>query len=343
MMENPSRKRVVVFGELLLRLGAIGFERFVQSGCFEACYTGAETNTAVSLANYGIDAYVVSKVPTHDVGQACVNYLKRYGLNTDFVSRGGDRLGLFYMETGAAQRPSKVIYDRKGSSITTSTPDDYDWDEIFSGKDWFHFSGTAPALGESVVRVLLDALRSAKASGVTVSMDLNYRSTLWSMEDARRIITPILQYVDLFIANEGQTRDLFEVAQGSTIADDKESVKEVAEEMMKRFDLQAVSMTLRESRSASANTIGGHLYDGCGHYFSRKYLIDPIVDRVGAGDAFSGGLIYGLLSGLDPQQTVEFAAAASCLKHSVRGDFNLVSLEEVRALMDGDSSGRVQR
>ncbi|MHB9038235.1 MAG: PfkB family carbohydrate kinase [Armatimonadota bacterium] len=340
-------KKMVGFGELLLRLTPKGFERFVQADEFEVKYTGAEANSAVSLVNYGLEAYVVSKVPNNDIGQACINYLKQYGVNTDFVARGGERLGLFYLETGAAQRASKVIYDRSHSSIRESKPEDYDWEAIFSGKDWFHFSGTAPALGENVVQVLEDGLKVAKRHGVMVSVDLNYRAKLWSPEEANRTMTRLMEYVDVLIGNEEDAEKVFGIkAEGSNITKGKlvaDSYKQVAEQLLKKFDLKYVATTLRESISASANNWGGLLYDGKEHYLSRKYEINPIIDRVGGGDSFTGGLIYGMLSGFDPQQCVEFAVAASCLKHSIPGDFNLVSVKEVETLMGGDASGRVQR
>ncbi len=342
-----SKKRIVAFGELLLRLAPHGFDRLVQAEQFDARYTGAEANAAVSLVNFGMEAYAVSKVPDNEIGQACVNYLSRFRVNTDYVVRGGERLGLFYLETGAAQRASKVIYDRSHSAIRESRSEDYDWQTICAGKDWFHFSGTAPALGENVQRVLEEGLKAAKEHGLTVSCDLNYRSKLWSPQEASRAMGRIMQHVDVLIGNEEDADKVFGIkAQGSDAGRGKlvgDSYKRVAEELARRFGFRYVATTLRESISASVNGWCGLLYDGTAHYLSRRYEIDPIVDRVGAGDSFTAGLIYAILSEFDPQRSVDFAVAASCLKHSIRGDFNMVSVKEVEALMGGDVSGRVQR
>ena len=342
-----GKKKIVAFGELLLRLTPRGFGRFVQADEFEVRYTGAEANAAVSLANFGMEAYAVSKVPDNEIGQACINYLNRFRVNTDHIARGGERLGLFYLETGAAQRASKIIYDRSHSAIRESKPEDYDWEAICSGKDWFHFSGTAPALGENVQRVLEDGLKAAKKHGLTVSCDLNYRAKLWSPQEANRVMTRLVQYVDVLIGNEEDSEKVFGIkAEGSDVARGRlveDSYKQVAEQLARRFGFKHVATTLRESISASANGWGGLLYDGAKHYLSRRYEINPIVDRVGGGDSFTGGLIYSMLSVFDPQRCVDFAVAASCLKHSILGDFNLVSVKEVETLMGGDASGRVQR
>ncbi len=342
-----DKKKMIAFGELMMRLTPKGFSRFVQADEFNICYTGAEANAAVSLVNYGLDAYAVSKVPDHEIGQACLNYLRRYGVNTDFVARGGERLGTFYLETGAAQRASKVIYDRSHSAIRESKPEDYDWEAICEGKHWFHFSGTAPALGENVQRVLIDGLKVAKKHGITVSCDLNYRAKLWSPEEAGRVMSALMEYVDVLIGNEEDADKVFGIkAEGSDITKGTlvtDSYKQVSCQLADKFNLKFVATTLRESISASVNGWAGLLYDGKEHYISRRYEINPIVDRVGGGDSFTGGLIYSILSGWDSQKCVEFAAAASCLKHSVPGDFNLASAKEVLALMGGDASGRVQR
>lgn len=342
-----GKKKIVAFGELLLRLAPRGFGRFTQADEFEARYTGAEANAAVSLVNFGMEAYAVSKVPDNEIGQACINYLSRFRVNTDFIARGGERLGLFYLETGAAQRASKIIYDRSHSAIRESKPKDYDWEAICSGKDWFHFSGTAPALGENVQRVLEDGLRAAKKHGLTVSCDLNYRAKLWSPQEANRVMTPLMQDVDVLIGNEEDSEKVFGIkAEGGDAAKGRlvgESYKQVAEQLARRFGFKHVATTLRESISASANGWAGLLYDGVTHYLSRRYEVNPIVDRVGGGDSFTGALIYGILSGFDPQRCVDFAVAASCLKHSIVGDFNMVSVKEVEALLSGDASGRVQR
>ena len=340
-------KKVVLFGELLMRLAPKGVGRFVQAEEFEVRYTGAEANAGVSLVNFGMEAWAVSRVPDTDIGQACINYLSRFRVNTDYVARGGERLGLFFLETGAAQRASKIIYDRAHSSIRDSTPSDYDWDRICAGKDWFHFSGTAPALGAGVQKVLEDGLAAAKRLGLTVSCDLNYRAKLWTPAEAQRVMSGLMRYVDVLIGNEEDAEKVFGIkASGSDVEQGRlvgESYGQVAVEIARRFGVSKVATTLRQSISASVNGWAAMLYDGTRHYTSRKYQISPIIDRVGAGDSFTGGLIFALLSGFDPQRCVEFAAAASCLKHSIAGDFNLASVGEVEALMAGDASGRVQR
>lgn len=338
--------KVVFFGELLMRLGTKRYERFVQAREFEVGYTGAEANVAVSLTNYGLDTYIVSGVPDTEIGQACINYIRQFGVNTDYVKRLGKRLGTFYLETGASQRPSKVIYDRAGSSITELKLGDIDWDEIFQGKKWFHFSGTAPALADNVAEVTKEACASAKKLGLTVSCDLNFRRKLWTPEKAQVVMTELMKFVDVLIGNEEDADKVFGVrAKGVDVTKGKldvEAYKDVARQLYEKFDLQYVATTLRESISAFDNNWSGLLYDGKEVYHSRQYHIH-IVDRVGGGDSFSGGLIYGLLTSMTLQETVEFAAAASCLKHSIHGDFNLTSLNEVNILMRGDASGRVQR
>jgi 2-dehydro-3-deoxygluconokinase len=340
-------KAMIAFGEVLLRLSPPGVERFRQAHTFDVRYSGAEANVAVSLVNFGLSAYAVTMVPPNEVGQACLDHLRRFGVNTDHVSLGGDRLGIYYLETGASQRPSKVIYDRSHSSFAESGPKDYDWDKILRDKDWLHFSGTAPALGSGVVSALEEGLSTARKLGVTVSCDLNYRAKLWSPEQAGRVMSRLMPSVDLLLGNEEDAEKVFGIrADGSDVSGGKldlDAHKAVAAQLADRFGCRYVATTLRESISASANRWAGLLYDGDRHYVSRQYLIDPIVDRVGGGDSFAGGLIYGMLSGLGPQATVEFAVAASCLKHSVVGDFNLASASEVAALVAGDATGRVQR
>jgi 2-dehydro-3-deoxygluconokinase len=342
-----KRGSYVGFGEVMLRLNPPGPERIRQAHAFEVRYSGSEANVGVSLANFGLPAYAVTKVPDTEVGQACLDHLRRFGLNTDHAAVGGSRLGIYYLETGASQRPSKVTYDRAHSSFAESGPDDYDWDQILHGKEWLHFSGTAPALGPGVVRALEEGLATARRLGVTTSCDLNYRAKLWSPEEAGRVMSRLMPSVDLLLGNEEDAEKVFGIhAQGSDAASGKLAVdghKAVAVQLADRFGFKFVATTLRESISASANRWAGLLYDGERHYVSRQYLIDPIVDRVGGGDSFAGGLIYGLLTGLGRQETVEFATAASCLKHSVPGDFNLASVAEVAALVAGDATGRVQR
>lgn len=343
-MSQP--KKGVFFGELLMRLGTKQFERFVQASEFTVGFTGAEANVAVSLANYGLETYVVSQVPKSDIGQACINCLRKYGVNTGYIKRGGKRLGTFYLETGASQRPSQVIYDRANSSLTELKKGDLNWDEILKGKHWFHFCGTAPALADNMPAIVEEACAAAKKHGLTVSCDLNYRKKLWSKEKAREVMTGLMQYVDVLIGNEEDADNVFGIkAQGVDVTAGKMDEKryaDVAKQLYDKFALKYVAITLRESISASENNWSGMLYDGHDSFFSRKYNI-IIVDRVGGGDSFSGGLIYGFLTGMSARETIEFAAAASCLKHSIHGDFNLVSLEEVKTLMQGDASGRIQR
>jgi 2-dehydro-3-deoxygluconokinase len=331
---------VVTFGELLLSLSTKGHHRLVQSEDFTVRYTGAEANVAVSLANFGVDAFVVSKVPGHDIGQACINALRRFGVHTEYVVRGGDRLGLLYLETGASQRPSQVIYDRAPSSFRQLRRGDLDWKTIFSGKDWFHFSGTAAAMGCEVVDVLTDGLMTARQLGLKVSCDCNYRSKLWSMEEAGRVLTPLLDYVNVVLCGKDDPERIFGVAtapQGSA-----EYELRMAERLLEKFKLNDVAMTFREGISASVNRYSAMLCRHGGAWHSRQYEIQ-IVDRVGGGDAFAAGLLFGLLSQYEPQHVIDFAVAASCLKHSIPGDFNLATRAEVEQLLAGGQSGRVQR
>ncbi|NLW25279.1 MAG: sugar kinase [Clostridia bacterium] len=339
-------KKVVTFGEIMLRLATPLYQRIVQATSFEATYAGGEANVAASLANYGIDAYFVTKLPPHEVGQACLAYLRKHGIKTDYIKMEGDRLGVYYLEAGASQRPSKVIYDRKDSAIAKVQPGDFNWDEIFAGAELFHFTGITPALSDSAAEVTLEAVKAAKKAGVTVSCDLNFRKKLWTSEKANKVMSGLMEYVDIVIANEEDAEKVFGIkAHNTDVTTGKlndEGYKEVAQELINRFNLQKVAITLRESYSASDNGWSAMLYDGKEFYKSRKYDIH-IVDRVGGGDSFCGGLIYGLLSGMSNQDALEFAVAASCLKHTIHGDFNLVSVEEVKNLMHGDGSGRVQR
>lgn len=332
--KKPPSAKVMAFGELLLRLDAKDHERFVQAGEFTARYTGGEANVAVSLAQWGVRTFAVSKVPTHEIGQACVNYLRRYGVSTDWVVRGGQRLGVLYVEAGASQRPSKVIYDREHSSFREVRPREFDWDVILTGRDWLHFTGTAPALGAGVLRVLRAGLRAARRLGVTVSFDCNYRSTLWSVQQARSVLPGLMDYVDVFVGTSHDAELLFDVAAAGPAAS--------AAEMRRRFDLRCVAYTLRQGTGASISRLGALLHDAKGCHAGREYEMQ-MVDRIGGGDAFTAGLIYGLLSGWSGQETVEFATAAACLKHSIPGDFNLVSMEEVKALVKTGEAGRVRR
>ena len=339
-------KKVVTFGEIMLRLAPEGYYRFVQAESFGATYGGGEANVAVSLANYGLDAKFVTKLPKHEIGQAAVNALRRYGVDTGDIVRGGDRVGIYFLEKGASQRPSKVIYDRAGSSIATATTEDFDWKKILEGAQWFHFTGITPALNDQVAAICLEACKAAKEMGITVSCDLNYRNKLWSKEKAGKVMGELCQYVDVCIANEEDAADVFGIKAADTDVTtgtvNHEGYKDVAKQLADRFGFQKVAITLRESLSANDNNWSAMLYDGGEYYFSKKYKMH-IVDRVGGGDSFGGGLICAALNGYDPQAIIEFAVAASCLKHSIEGDLNMVSMDEVLKLAGGDGSGRVQR
>ncbi len=338
--------KVVCFGEIMLRLSPPGYLRFTQANSFDVVYGGGEANVSVSLANYGLDAAYVTKVPDNPIGQSAVNELRRYGVNTGYIVRGGDRLGIYYLEKGASQRASKVVYDRKHSSISEAKTGDFNWKEIFKGAEWFHFTGITPALGDNVTEVTGEACRVAKEMGLTVSCDLNFRKNLWTSEKAGKVMEGLMQYVDVCIANEEDAEKVFGIkAADSDISGGKlshEGYKKVAEELKKRFSFKKVAITLRGSISASDNNWAAMLYDGSEYYFSKSYPIH-IVDRVGGGDSFGGGLIYALMSGYSSRDAIEFATAASCLKHSIEGDFNHAALSEVKALMGGDGSGRVSR
>ena len=339
-------KRVITFGEIMLRLAPEGYYRFVQANSFGATYGGGEANVAVSLANFGIDTAFVTKLPAHEIGQAAVNELRKFGVDTSRIVRGGNRIGIYFLEKGASQRPSKVIYDRAHSAIAEASPEDFDWNEIFQNADWFHFTGITPALNDTLAAICLDACKKAKELGLTVSCDLNYRNKLWSREKAGQVMSELCKYVDVCIANEEDAADVFGIRAANTDvtkgAVNHEGYKDVAKQLAGRFGFSKVAITLRESLSASDNNWAAMLYDGTEFYFSKKYAVH-IVDRVGGGDSFGGGLIYACLNQYDPQSTIEFAAAASCLKHSVEGDMNMVSVSEVQKLAGGDGSGRVQR
>lgn len=339
-------KRIITFGEIMMRLNPEGYLRFVQAERFEATYTGGEANVAASLANYGMDAAFVSKVPNQEIGQCAVNALRRFGVDTKFMVRGGDRLGIFFVEKGASQRASKVIYDRAGSAIAKATASDFDWEKIFDGADWFHFTGITPALGGEMPAICLEACKKAKELGIKISCDLNYRKKLWTNKEAEAVMTTLMPYVDVCIANEEDAKDVFGIeAEGTDLTAGKvnhDGYISVASQLTERFGFKKVAITLRGSISASDNEWAAMLYSDGKAYFSPKYLVH-IVDRVGGGDSFGGGLIYALLSEYDDQKAINFAVAASCLKHSIEHDFNLVSVSEVEALAAGNASGRVQR
>jgi len=339
--------KAVTFGELMLRLAPEGYLRFVQADKFTVTFGGGEANVAVSLANYGVDAAFVSKLPNNDIGQAAVNSLRRFGVDTSKIVRGGDRIGIYFLEKGASQRPSKVIYDRAASAIALAKREDFDWDKIFEGVNWFHFTGISPALSDSAAEITLDAVKAAKAKGITVSCDLNYRKKLWTKAKAKEVMTSLMPYVDVLIANEEDSADVFGIKADDTDiskgALNKEGYKSVAKKLVDAFGFKYVAITLRGSISANDNKWSAMLYDGKNYFFSKEYMIH-IVDRVGGGDSFGGGLIYGMLNFKeDSQKVIEFAVGASCLKHSIEGDYNMVSVDEVLKLIEGDGSGRVQR
>ncbi|MBR2811004.1 MAG: sugar kinase [Solobacterium sp.] len=340
--------KVVTFGELMVRLQPFNYERFVQANTLEFTFGGGEANVAVSLANYGLDASFVTKLPAHAIGQAAINSLRRYGVDTSDIVRGGDRVGIYYNEKGASQRGSVCIYDRANSAIQLASPEDFDWDKIFDGADWFHFTGITPALGPNVVEICRQACKAAKAKGLKISCDLNYRGKLWTREQAREAMTDLCQYVDVVISNEEDAKDVFGIeAEATNIYGGKlnhDGYKSVARQLADKFGFEKVAITLRESHSASDNGWSALLYDVAAdeYCFSKKYEL-RIIDRVGGGDSFGGGLIYALLTGKSTQAAVEFAVAASALKHTIEGDYNMMTVSEVEKLAGGDGSGRIQR
>ncbi len=338
--------KAVTFGEIMLRLNPEGYLRFLQANTYEATFGGGEANVAVSLANYGVDASFVTKLPKHEIGQAAVNELRRYGVDTSDIIRGGDRVGIYFAEKGASQRPSKVIYDRAYSAISLAKREEFDWDKIFDGAKWFHFTGITPALGGELPEICLDAVKAAHAKGVTVSCDLNYRKKLWTRDQARECMSKIVPYVDVCISNEEDAKDVFGIEAENTDIDsgklNHEGYISVARQLHERFGCSHVAITLRSSISANDNDWAGMLYTGDNAYFSKQYHMH-IVDRVGGGDSFGGGLIYSLMNDYEPQKAIDFAVATSSLKHSIEQYFNLCSVAEVESLAGGNASGRVQR
>lgn len=339
-------KKVVTMGEIMLRLTTPNFQRFVQAESFDVIYGGGEANVAVSLSNYGYDAHFVTKLPENEIGQSAINHLRRFGVDTDYIARGGDRVGIYYLETGASMRPSKVIYDRANSSISEAEIEDFDFDEIFEGASWFHFSGITPALGEKATKLTEAALIAAKKHGVKVSVDLNYRHNLWTPEEAQKTMTHLMQYVDVCIGNEEDAHLTLGFKPGDTDVTSGEleldGYKRIFKEMIDKFDFDYVISSLRESYSASDNGWSACGYDGEEFYHTTQYDV-RIVDRVGGGDSFASGVIYGLLEDKDFKDALEFGVAASALKHTIHGDFNMVTVEEVETLVGGDASGRVKR
>ena len=338
--------KIVTLGEIMLRLSPEGNDRFIQSDHFRIIPGGGEANVAVSLANYGQDAYFVTKLPEHEIGQIAVNALRRYGVNTQFIARGGERVGLYYAETGASMRPSKVIYDRAHSSIAEADPEDFDFDAIMEGAQWFHWSGITPAISDKAAVLTRLACEAAKRHGVTVSVDLNFRKKLWTSEKAISVMRPLMQYVDVCIGNEEDAQLCLGFKPDADVEGGKTEASgyyNIFKGMMQEFGFKYVVSTLRESYSATRNGWKALIYNGKDFYESKHYDINPIIDRVGGGDSFAGGLIYGLLTYQDQAKALEFAVAASALKHTIPGDFNLVGVKEVESLAGGNANGRVQR
>jgi len=340
--------KTVTFGEIMLRLSPPGYERFLQSPVLQATFGGGEANVAVSLANFGLDSCYVTRLPAHDIGTAAVRALKAEGVDTRFIVRGGDRIGVYFTEVGASQRPSSVIYDRARSAISEMEPGSIDWSEVMSGCAWFHCTGITPALGQKAAASTREALEAARTAGARVSMDLNYRKKLWSEAEAQRVMRPLMALVDVVIANEEDIQSVLglevpgaDVTSGTL---NLQGYREVAERVARDFDVSQVAITLRESRSASQNGWSAVLFDADNGAFHRSQHYDiTVVDRIGGGDSFAAGLIYGLVTGRRPDASLRFAVAASALKHSIPGDFNRVSVAEVDRLAGGDASGRVQR
>ena len=333
----------------MARLSTPGFTRFVQTNSFNVVYGGGEANVAVALSNFGLDSYFVSKVPTHEIGQAAVNHLRRFGVSDEYIVRGGDRLGIYYLETGASQRASKVIYDRANSAVSQMVASEVDWEQAFDGAKWFHWTGITPALGKTAQAAVVAACKAARAAGATISCDLNFRSKLWTTEEAQAVMVPLMEYVDVCIANEEDAERSLGLKAGETDIEtgeiDEEGYVAVARTLKSTYDFETVAITLRESFSASVNGWSAMLYDDkdCNEPTRSKRYEIRLVDRVGGGDSFASGLIYGLLQEKNTKDALEFAVAASCLKQTIPGDFNLVSVDEVKKLATGSGSGRVER
>lgn len=339
-------QKVVTLGEIMIRLSTPGFERFVQSDSFDVTYGGGEANVAVALSNYGLNGVFVTKVPDNALGQAAINHIRRYGVDTQFIARGGKRLGIYFLETGASMRASQVIYDRAGASIADVEISEFDFDKILDGASWFHTTGITPALSDKAAALTEAALKAAKAKGITTSIDLNYRKKLWSKEKAREVMTRLCQYVDVCIGNEEDAETTLGFkAEGTDVTKGElnlDGYKSVFKQMKDKFGFKYIASTLRESHSASDNGWSALVYDGSEFYHTRQYEV-RIVDRVGSGDSFASGFVYGLVTGLPMNEAAEFGVAASALKHTIPGDLNHATLGEVKDLMKGDGSGRVQR
>jgi len=339
-------KKVVTLGEIMMRLSTPDYKRFVQADTFDITYGGGEANVAAALCNYGLHGTFVSKVPDNPLGQAAINHLRRYGVDTQFIARGGDRLGIYFLETGASMRASQVVYDRAGASIAEVELTDFNFDQILEGADWFHTTGITPALSDKAALLTEAALKAAKAKGITTSIDLNYRKKLWSKDKAREIMSRLCQYVDVCIGNEedAETTLGFKAA-GTDVTKGElnlDGYKSVFQQMKEKFGFKYIASTLRESHSASDNGWSALVYDGTEFYHTKEYEV-RIIDRVGSGDSFASGFIYGLVTGKSFKEAGEFGVAASALKHTIPGDLNHVTVKEVNDLVKGDGSGRVQR
>lgn len=338
--------KAVTFGEVMMRLATPGHLRFQQTNTLEMTFGGGEANVAVSLSQFGIPAAFVTRLPKNDLAQTCINQLRGLGVDTQHILRGGERIGIYFLESGASQRASTVTYDRAHSAISEINPSDVNWDKILEGASWFHFTGITPALSDNAAAATLAGAQKAKSLGITVSCDLNFRKKLWSSSKAGEVMSKIMPFVDICIANEEDAEKVFGIKAGTTEvtkgALEHDRYVEVAEKLIAKFSFQGVAITLRESHSASRNGWSAMFYTNKKAHFSRHYDIQ-IVDRVGGGDSFAAGLIYSLIQKKSPQDAIEFAVAASCLKHSISGDYNLVKLDEVETLLAGDGSGRVQR
>lgn len=340
--------KFVTFGEIMLRLKTPGHERFFQSPVFEATFGGGEANVAVALANYGFDARFVTALPDNDIGEAAIREVRSFGVDTSQIRRSGDRVGIYYLETGANQRASKVVYDRAASSICECGPGDFDWDEVFEDAKWFHITGITPALSQSAADLSLESVKAAKAHGVTVSCDFNFRGKLWKYgKSAPEVMNELVKYVDVGIANEEDCQKSLGISAGVHVESGELEIskyEDLSNKVLEVFpDMSTIAITLRESRSADINGWSACMRDKSGFYHSRKYEMTDIVDRVGGGDSFASALIYGLNAYEDRNDSLNFAVAASCLKHSISGDFNRVTVAEAEKLMGGDASGRVQR
>jgi 2-dehydro-3-deoxygluconokinase len=340
--------KVVTFGEIMLRLSPLGFERFLQSPVLSATFGGGEANVAVSLAHFGLESCYVTRLPQHDIGEAAIRTLRAEGVNTEFIVRGGERIGIYFAEAGASQRASSVIYDRAHSAVSELWPGAIDWRRVFTGAQWFHMTGITPALGDNAARCTVEAVEAARSAGIKVSIDLNFRKKLWSEARAREIMRPLMRHVDLVVANEEDLQSSLglDIAGTDVTAAqlNLDAYKQVARRVARELGPRLIAITLRESLSASDNGWSAVLWDDAQSQFFRSQRYEVrLVDRIGGGDSFAAGLIYGLLTGRPPEAALRFAVAASALKQTVPGDFNRVSVDEVDRLVMGDASGRVQR